>query len=72
MAGGGGRGDSDGEILPEKKALRSKKTPPPGKAPGSAGAAGTPGSRKGTAVPVECPTCHKTFLSKYYLKVHNR
>lgn len=29
-------------------------------------------SRKGTAVPVECPTCHKKFLSKYYLKVHNR
>ncbi|XP_067826313.1 telomere zinc finger-associated protein-like isoform X2 [Heptranchias perlo] len=22
--------------------------------------------------PVECPTCHKKFLSKYYLKVHNR
>uniref|UniRef100_A0A672SAG5 Zinc finger and BTB domain-containing protein 48-like n=1 Tax=Sinocyclocheilus grahami TaxID=75366 RepID=A0A672SAG5_SINGR len=21
---------------------------------------------------VKCPTCHKTFLSKYYLKVHNR
>lgn len=29
-------------------------------------------SRKGAAVPVECPTCHKKFLSKYYLKVHNR
>ncbi|XP_040143788.1 zinc finger and BTB domain-containing protein 48 isoform X1 [Ictidomys tridecemlineatus] len=28
-------------------------------------------NRKGTAVPVECPTCHKKFLSKYYLKVHN-
>ncbi|XP_057175068.1 telomere zinc finger-associated protein isoform X2 [Triplophysa rosa] len=26
-------------------------------------------SKKGS---VECPTCHKTFLSKYYLKVHNR
>ncbi|XP_041426216.1 zinc finger and BTB domain containing 48 S homeolog isoform X1 [Xenopus laevis] len=22
--------------------------------------------------PVQCSTCHKTFLSKYYLKVHNR
>ncbi|XP_048417242.1 telomere zinc finger-associated protein isoform X1 [Stegostoma tigrinum] len=22
--------------------------------------------------PAECPTCHKKFLSKYYLKVHNR
>ncbi|TSL61238.1 Telomere zinc finger-associated protein [Bagarius yarrelli] len=21
---------------------------------------------------VQCPTCHRTFLSKYYLKVHNR
>ncbi|XP_039940804.1 telomere zinc finger-associated protein [Hirundo rustica] len=62
--GGGGRGDGDAELLPEKKVLRSKKSPP---APGKA-----PGSRKGTAVPVECPTCHKTFLSKYYLKVHNR
>ncbi|KAL6069830.1 hypothetical protein STEG23_014851 [Scotinomys teguina] len=28
--------------------------------------------RRGAAVPVECPTCHKKFLSKYYLKVHNR
>ncbi|NWH31372.1 TZAP protein, partial [Chloropsis hardwickii] len=45
-------------------AARPKKSPP---APRKA-----PGSRKGTAVPVECPTCHKTFLSKYYLKVHNR
>ncbi|XP_056186111.1 telomere zinc finger-associated protein [Falco biarmicus] len=71
-AGDDGRGDSDAESLPEKKALRSKKTPLPGKVPGSTGAAGTLGSRKGTAVPVECPTCHKTFLSKYYLKVHNR
>ncbi|XP_075629228.1 zinc finger and BTB domain-containing protein 48 [Balearica regulorum gibbericeps] len=71
-AGDGERGDSDAESLPEKKALRSKKNPSPGKAPGGVGAVGTPGSRKGTAVPVECPTCHKTFLSKYYLKVHNR
>lgn len=27
------------------------------------------GSTKGS---VQCPTCNKTFLSKYYLKVHNR
>uniref|UniRef100_A0A8C1JQK3 Zinc finger protein 865 n=1 Tax=Cyprinus carpio TaxID=7962 RepID=A0A8C1JQK3_CYPCA len=26
-------------------------------------------SKKGS---VQCPTCHETFLSKYYLKVHNR
>ncbi|XP_029433680.1 telomere zinc finger-associated protein [Rhinatrema bivittatum] len=29
-------------------------------------------NRKGVNMPVECPTCHKKFLSKYYLKVHNR
>ncbi|KAM8927020.1 zinc finger and BTB domain-containing protein 48 isoform 2-T2 [Pelodytes ibericus] len=28
--------------------------------------------RRNDGMPVECPTCHKTFLSKYYLKVHNR
>ncbi|XP_052547913.1 telomere zinc finger-associated protein [Tympanuchus pallidicinctus] len=61
-AGGGGTGDSDAELLPEKKALRSKGKP----------GAGAAASRKGAAVPVECPTCHKSFLSKYYLKVHNR
>ncbi|XP_068014231.1 telomere zinc finger-associated protein isoform X2 [Melanerpes formicivorus] len=67
--GDGGAGHSGAEPLSETKALRSKQSPPPGKAPGGTGAAG---SRKGTAAPVECPTCHKTFLSKYYLKVHNR
>ncbi|NXN95379.1 TZAP protein, partial [Rhinopomastus cyanomelas] len=57
-AGDGGRGGSGGgtEALRETKALPSKE-----KAAGS-----------GAAGPVECPTCHKTFLSKYYLKVHNR
>ncbi|XP_023407881.1 telomere zinc finger-associated protein isoform X2 [Loxodonta africana] len=29
-------------------------------------------NRRGAVGPVECPTCHKKFLSKYYLKVHNR
>ncbi|XP_032904042.1 telomere zinc finger-associated protein isoform X2 [Amblyraja radiata] len=29
-----------------------------------------PSNRK--SEPIECPTCHKKFLSKYYLKVHNR
>ncbi|XP_030041968.1 zinc finger and BTB domain-containing protein 48 [Microcaecilia unicolor] len=29
-------------------------------------------NRKGVNMPAECPTCHKKFLSKYYLKVHNR
>nr|XP_005287125.1 telomere zinc finger-associated protein isoform X1 [Chrysemys picta bellii] len=80
--------EDDGEVheetgedyIPEKKTLRTKKKSNLAKKPsssepaGNAGLveAGTPGNRKGTAVPVECPTCHKTFLSKYYLKVHNR
>ncbi|XP_075406660.1 zinc finger and BTB domain-containing protein 48 [Tenrec ecaudatus] len=29
-------------------------------------------NRRGTVGPAECPICHKKFLSKYYLKVHNR
>lgn len=29
-------------------------------------------SKKNANAPVECPICHKKFLSKYYLKVHNR
>ncbi|XP_063292930.1 telomere zinc finger-associated protein [Pelobates fuscus] len=29
-------------------------------------------NRRSANMSVECPTCHKTFLSKYYLKVHNR
>ncbi|KAK9954234.1 hypothetical protein ABG768_016326 [Culter alburnus] len=29
-------------------------------------------SKNGKKGSVQCPTCHKTFLSKYYLKVHNR
>ncbi|XP_078414046.1 zinc finger protein 131 isoform X1 [Cetorhinus maximus] len=32
--------------------------------------ASDPANRK--SKPAECPTCHKKFLSKYYLKVHNR
>ncbi|XP_051895411.1 telomere zinc finger-associated protein-like isoform X2 [Pristis pectinata] len=32
--------------------------------------ASDPSNRKNE--PIECPTCHKKFLSKYYLKVHNR
>ncbi|XP_072101422.1 telomere zinc finger-associated protein-like [Mobula birostris] len=32
--------------------------------------ASDPANRKNE--PIECPTCHKKFLSKYYLKVHNR
>ncbi|XP_073459729.1 telomere zinc finger-associated protein isoform X2 [Aquarana catesbeiana] len=29
-------------------------------------------NKKNANAPVECPICHKKFLSKYYLKVHNR
>lgn len=58
---GGGTGSGDNEPRDEKEELRDK-----GKhlerGPG----------RKGNTAPVECPTCHKSFLSKYYLKVHNR
>ncbi|KAM9176105.1 zinc finger and BTB domain-containing protein 48 isoform 1-T1 [Mergus octosetaceus] len=52
-----------GEAPPGgRKAPRGRKKPP----------AGPMGSGKGAAAAAECPTCHKTFLSKYYLKVHNR
>ncbi|XP_074874108.1 zinc finger and BTB domain-containing protein 48 isoform X5 [Carettochelys insculpta] len=77
---GGVHEETGEDYIPEKKTLRTKKKSNLAKkfssseSAGTAGLleAGTPGSRKGTAVPVECPTCHKTFLSKYYLKVHNR
>ncbi|XP_019396697.1 PREDICTED: zinc finger and BTB domain-containing protein 48 isoform X1 [Crocodylus porosus] len=72
--------ETDEDYIPKKKNLRTKKKSNLAKKPSSSetagnteqSEAGTPGNRKGTSVPVECPTCHKTFLSKYYLKVHNR
>ncbi|XP_067423151.1 telomere zinc finger-associated protein isoform X3 [Emydura macquarii macquarii] len=74
---GGVHEETDEDYIPKKKTLRTKKKSKLAKKPSSSEPAGlleagTPGNRKGTAVPVECPTCHKTFLSKYYLKVHNR
>lgn len=56
-AGGGGEEPPGG-----RKGARGRKKPPEGAV----------GSGKGAAAAAECPTCHKTFLSKYYLKVHNR
>ncbi|XP_028920889.1 telomere zinc finger-associated protein [Ornithorhynchus anatinus] len=72
--------DGDGDYISDTETVRTKRKSNLGQKPGpeepvpSAGtlAAEPPGNRKGTAVPVECPTCHKKFLSKYYLKVHNR
>ncbi|XP_057562618.1 telomere zinc finger-associated protein isoform X2 [Hippopotamus amphibius kiboko] len=72
--------DGDGDYISETETVPTRRKShvirkPCAAAPAlSAGAlAAEPAeSRKGTAVPVECPTCHKKFLSKYYLKVHNR
>lgn len=69
-----GAGDSVSEsepVLTRRKSSQLRK--PCGTKPAlGAGATEAAENRKGTAVPVECPTCHKKFLSKYYLKVHNR
>lgn len=72
--------DGDGDYASETEAVPTRRKPDvlrkacaarPALNAGSL-AAEPPENRKGTAVPVECPTCHKKFLSKYYLKVHNR
>ncbi|XP_029395776.1 telomere zinc finger-associated protein isoform X1 [Mus pahari] len=72
--------DRDGDYVSEpetvltrrkSKVLRKPCVAEPALAAGTLSAEPTDG-RKGAAVPVECPTCHKKFLSKYYLKVHNR
>ncbi|XP_051027509.1 telomere zinc finger-associated protein isoform X3 [Acomys russatus] len=72
--------DGDGDYASEPETVltrrKSKVTRKPCASEPDLGAgsltAEPPESRKGAAVPVECPTCHKKFLSKYYLKVHNR
>ncbi|XP_071076932.1 telomere zinc finger-associated protein isoform X3 [Desmodus rotundus] len=72
--------DRDGDCVSEMEALPTRRKSnalrkPCAAEPGlgtEAPAAEPPENRKGAAVPVECPTCHKKFLSKYYLKVHNR
>nr|XP_036317017.1 telomere zinc finger-associated protein [Pipistrellus kuhlii] len=71
-----GNGDcvSETETVLTRRKSNALRKPCPAEPALSAGAlaAEPPANRKGTAVPVECPTCHKKFLSKYYLKVHNR
>ncbi|XP_044275594.1 telomere zinc finger-associated protein isoform X1 [Varanus komodoensis] len=80
--GGGGKRnkETDEDYIPGKKSMRSKRrahlarNSSGSKATGNGNLleTGALRSRRGTADPVECPTCHKSFLSKYYLKVHNR
>uniref|UniRef100_A0A8I5TKD6 Zinc finger and BTB domain containing 48 n=1 Tax=Pongo abelii TaxID=9601 RepID=A0A8I5TKD6_PONAB len=72
--------DGDGDYMSEPEAVLTRRKSNVIRKPCAAEPALNAGSlaaepaenRKGTAVPVECPTCHKKFLSKYYLKVHNR
>uniref|UniRef100_A0A670ZMG9 Zinc finger and BTB domain containing 48 n=1 Tax=Pseudonaja textilis TaxID=8673 RepID=A0A670ZMG9_PSETE len=75
------KGDTDEDYVPGQESARARKRPSltrasrssskkPGNGHNHKAAALRP--RRGTAEPVECPTCHKSFLSKYYLKVHNR
>ncbi|XP_010873654.1 telomere zinc finger-associated protein isoform X1 [Esox lucius] len=66
--------ETDEEYVPHD--LLSTTSSPKGrrKGPGTTvnkenGEGAPDGSKKGS---VQCPTCNKTFLSKYYLKVHNR
>ncbi|XP_007900312.1 telomere zinc finger-associated protein [Callorhinchus milii] len=69
------RDEVDDDYVPIKHSYKKRKRPtllraaaqgPEGQSLGDA----DPANAK--SEPVECPTCHKTFLSKYYLKVHNR
>ncbi|KAL8198646.1 UNVERIFIED_CONTAM: hypothetical protein K2H54_019465 [Gekko kuhli] len=79
---GGGRRtrETDEDYIPGKKSIRTKRRSHLARKPSASETAGNSslleagllGNRRGTAEPVECPTCHKSFLSKYYLKVHNR
>lgn len=67
--------DTDEEYIPHDSPVASSKGPR-GKRKRKGGASGKEnggGSSKDTKKSsVQCPTCHKTFISKYYLKVHNR
>ncbi|XP_053136923.1 telomere zinc finger-associated protein isoform X2 [Hemicordylus capensis] len=74
-----GQEDTDEDYIPGKKNLRTKRRAHLTPKPSSSETAGNGdletaalASRRGASEPVECPTCHKSFLSKYYLKVHNR
>ncbi|XP_034280095.1 telomere zinc finger-associated protein isoform X2 [Pantherophis guttatus] len=84
--GGREKDDTDEDYVPDQKSVRTRKRPSLTRASRSSSSSGGSKStgnghhhkaaalrpRRGTAEPVECPTCHKSFLSKYYLKVHNR
>ncbi|KAK3547534.1 hypothetical protein QTP86_021508, partial [Hemibagrus guttatus] len=67
--------DTDEEYTPRDSSVMPSKAPRgkrkrKGSASGKENGGGTSKEiKKGS---VQCPTCHKTFLSKYYLKVHNR
>lgn len=72
--------DGDGDYISETESVSTRRksnimqkpcAPEPALSTGTR-AADPAEHRRGTAVPVECPTCQKKFLSKYYLKVHNR
>ncbi|XP_070615137.1 telomere zinc finger-associated protein isoform X2 [Erythrolamprus reginae] len=80
-SGGRDKDDTDEDYVPDPKSAQTRKRPPLNRASLSAskstGNSRHPKSaalrpRRGSAEAVECPTCHKSFLSKYYLKVHNR
>ncbi|KAG7472060.1 hypothetical protein MATL_G00104630 [Megalops atlanticus] len=63
--------DTDEEYLPH--ALPATTTGPQrGKRRGRGKAVNKENGEGAKRNSVQCPTCHKTFLSKYYLKVHNR
>ncbi|XP_063001288.1 telomere zinc finger-associated protein [Elgaria multicarinata webbii] len=69
--------ETDEDFVPEKKSVRAKRRAHLARKPTGPKAAGNGGSlleagARGATGPVQCPTCHKSFLSKYYLKVHNR
>ncbi|XP_063173450.1 telomere zinc finger-associated protein isoform X2 [Candoia aspera] len=80
-SGGRGKEDTDEDYVPDQKSVRARKRASLSRASRSSSKTSGNGHhlkaaalrpRRGTAEPVECPTCHKSFLSKYYLKVHNR
>ncbi|XP_066463441.1 telomere zinc finger-associated protein isoform X1 [Eleutherodactylus coqui] len=70
--------DLDEDYVLEKKTVNPKKrncVPKkivPLEASANDSSLGDLKGKKTANTPVECPICHKKFLSKYYLKVHNR
>ncbi|XP_043912359.1 telomere zinc finger-associated protein isoform X2 [Protopterus annectens] len=72
--------EADEDYIPEKDTIKKKRKASKYKKSGSEGAmqilqnldSEFHPSKKRDGEAVECPTCHKKFFSKYYLKVHNR